>query len=401
MLFGSGAVGAGLRIRRCLRGSGGAATHRRYALRVALTLAAALGVAACGHSPAKSASSAGPAWVVDSVPVTDIAGTMPSGDVAFLSVVGAVRLSNGEIVIADPYDSKVRFFDAAGQQIHVYGRAGKGPGELGRVRWIGRCGGDTVYTWDDQFHLTVVDSSGVLVRQVPLPAESTGGTLPALLACNSESTLAFLDPDYSTMPASVRSEAFGKGAVGVMDQHGRGARILDTVPAAQMRPFARFAQLAVSTDRFFLGPEDSARVLWYALEGQTRGSVPLGGVGRPVTNREYEAAIQQQVAVIPNAQQRETAMKQMLRIPKPETLAPYFALFAVGHDTLWAQISAPGDSVTVLDAVGPDGKPAGEARIPRELRVLDMGRDYILGEYDAPDGDEHVALYRMHPPATR
>jgi len=355
-------------------------------------------LAGCGGHGSATTSSAGPAWAVDSVPVTDIAGTMSNGDAAFLSVVSAAYLSNGEIVVADPYDAEIRYFDSAGQQVRAYGRAGKGPGELGRLTWIGRCGGDTVFAWDDQAHLTALDPTGRMVRQFTIPADSAGSP-PIFVACAPNGPLAILM--LLGGPGSPTSNMYQPGLLALSGRTGHVLRVVDSVSIGQGRVFPRVTQLALSTDRLFVGPEDSARVLVYALDGAPRGGLAIGVDGRPVSDREYDRAIEQQAAVFSDESMRKQSIAFMHRVPKPKTLAPYFALFAVGHDTLWAQVSAPGDSVTVLDAVGPDGKPAGEARIPRDLRVLDMGRDYVLGEYDAPDGEQHVALYRMHPPATR
>jgi len=342
----------------------------------------------------------GPAWVVDSVPVTDIAGSTPSGDAAFLSVAAAVRLSDGTIVIGDRFASSVRYFASTGHEIRSVGRAGSGPGEFRSIAWIGRCGGDTVFVWDYTSRMTVLGPAGTMVRQFPVPADSAGARPPVFFTCGPGGVWAGLTPVFDRLPSDMATSTVRiQGVLALFDRDGHVGRLVDSVTFGQTRVFGHLTRLALSDDRLYVGTEDSAYVARYALDGARLSGLPVGIGGREVSDRAYEDAIDAQVAVVPNAQQRETARKQMLRIPKPKTLAPYFALFAVGHDTLWAQISAPGDSVTVLDAVGPDGKPAGEARIPRDLRVLDMGRDYVLGEYDAPDGEQHVMLYRMHPPS--
>jgi len=339
----------------------------------------------------------GPAWVVDSVPVTDIAGSTPSGDAAFLSVVGAVRLSDGTIVIGDTYASSIRYFDSTGHGVRSVGREGRGPGEFRTLRWIGRCGGDSVFVWGNN-GVTVLDSSGIFARRFQLPADTVGAPEPVFMACGPGTDIALLAPNYHAFRIDSKSSLPVPGVLVLADRTGHLTRTVDSVSIGQQTAFGHWTQLALSSDRIFVGPEDSARVLAFGVDGAPRRALRIGVVGRPVSDWEYERAIDQRVSVFSSASDRAIAKKAMLKRPKPETLAAYFALFAVGHDTLWAQISAPGDSITVLDAVGPDGKPAGEARIPRELRVLDMGRDFVLGEYDAPDGEQHVMLYRMHPP---
>lgn len=352
---------------------------------------------ACG-GPSKSTSKVGPEWVVDSVPVTDIAGTTGDTNVVFESVVRAIRLSDGQVVIGDGYASTVRYFDVAGRQVAAYGRPGEGPGELGVIKWVGRCAGDSVFVWDTQSRMTVLSRDATLVRQFRVPADTIGGPQPVFFACGPGARLAFLAPIPSAMVMDPRSSEYSMGVIGLMDRVGHIEGLLDTVRAAQARPFWRITQLTLSADRFYVGTEYAPLVKSYALGGTSRDSVTVGISGRSVSDREYDAAIAREAAVFSDRSTRETNVKLMHRVPKPETLAPYFALFAVGHDTLWAQVSAPGDSVTVLDAVGPDGSPVGEARIAQDLTVMDMGRDYILGLYQTAEGDQHVAVYRLRPP---
>lgn len=37
----------------------------------------------------------------------------------------------------------------------------------------------------------------------------------------------------------------------------------------------------------------------------------------------------------------------------------------------------------------------GEVTIPRELTVFEIGHDYILGAFEAGDGEPHLAMYRL------
>jgi hypothetical protein len=78
---------------------------------------------------------------------------------------------------------------------------------------------------------------------------------------------------------------------------------------------------------------------------------------------------------------------------------PYYGpLFADSLGRVWAQTSFPGDSLTVLGAVGElESRPA-EIVVPRRLTVFEVGTDYVLGTYLAPDAEPHVALYGFHRP---
>ena len=109
-------------------------------MRSVLSFVVALGV---GIALAPDAG-AQAAWTVDTVPMMHIAGTGPTGDALFERAIGAARLSNGTIVIAEPTGGSLRYFDATGRPTRTVGRRGKGPGEFMLISWLGRCAADTV-----------------------------------------------------------------------------------------------------------------------------------------------------------------------------------------------------------------------------------------------------------------
>lgn len=69
-------------------------------------------------------------WEVDPQPFLDIAGTTDSGRPVFGDPIGATRLSNGTLVVADRSESVVLFFDSTGMVTRSVGRKGAGPGEF-------------------------------------------------------------------------------------------------------------------------------------------------------------------------------------------------------------------------------------------------------------------------------
>jgi hypothetical protein len=59
-------------------------------------------------------------------------------------VVGAVRLSDGRIVVADGLSREARYFDVGGEALQTVGGQGEGPGELRFLYSIDLIPGDTV-----------------------------------------------------------------------------------------------------------------------------------------------------------------------------------------------------------------------------------------------------------------
>lgn len=80
----------------------------------------------------------------------------------------------------------------------------------------------------------------------------------------------------------------------------------------------------------------------------------------------------------------------------PVQLPPYSAVLTDSEHVLWVVLSAPGDKETLLRAAAPDGNLLGDVRIPMELHVFEVGRDYVLGTYESKDAIPYVALFRLH-----
>ena len=163
-------------------------------------------------------------------------------------------------------------------------------------------------------------------------------------------------------------------------------------------PLAPVATIVLTTERVYVGTPDTASVSAYGLTGQLEASVPVRALRRRATDEQYEAAIEAFLDAYATPDWR-TSMRQQLGelVQKPEWLPYYGPLFADSLGRVWAQTSFPGDSVTTLGAVGEHASRAAEIVVPRAMTVFEIGTDYVLGTYAAPDGNPHVALYTFRP----
>ena len=75
----------------------------------------------------------------------------------------------GEIVVPEPQDSRVRVYDSTGTLVAAVGRRGEGPGEfqhLGSVFWAA----DTLVVWDARLHrVTYLRPDGTVFRTATVP----------------------------------------------------------------------------------------------------------------------------------------------------------------------------------------------------------------------------------------
>lgn len=334
---------------------------------------------------------------VETTRVLDIAGTGANGELVFEYAVAGTRLSNGSIVIADGLGATVRFFDASGKLKLGVGRQGEGPGEFEGLAWLGQCGRDSVFAWDRMLHrITVIDAAGEVVRTYRVPADFQGWRL-ATLSCSRTGIFAFLAFPQGTRPPSPTGESpHFKAPLSLADATGKLTHSLGEVAVAESRPLGKATSIAVSADRLYVGTKDSAFVDMYDLDGQRIRSLPVHVPVRAPTMRHYERAIDQQVAWLAVVEEREQMRQVLLDIPMPEYAPPYGMLFTDPGGILWIETSILGDPMTTLRAIDTDGHVIVDVILPPELRVLEVGRDYILATFEEEGGEPHVAMYRMN-----
>ena len=124
----------------------------------------------------------GEAWTVGEL-LAEIGTIDGPPEYQFADVVVAVRLDNGDIVVADRGASEIRSYDAEGTFQWRAGREGEGPGEFRRLDFLGRMAGDSLVTYDPMLlRIQVFDPGGRLSRtlraELPRDVGSPGGSAP-------------------------------------------------------------------------------------------------------------------------------------------------------------------------------------------------------------------------------
>jgi hypothetical protein len=343
-------------------------------------------------------------WKVDSIPVLDIRGTATSGEAAFGLATGATRLSNGTIAIADASTLSIRFFSPTGQHVRTVGRAGAGPGELRSLVWLGSCGADSVYAWDmAQRRMSVIGASSTdIVRQFRVPADENVRATPLNIGCTSQRTFVYVSLPTSREPTATENVIRGRTPVTIVDADGKIIRQIADITAGEVgvmggagfpRPLGRSTSVAAIGDRVFIGTADSAAIDEISADGSTR-TVRLTIAERPVTPAHIDRAIEAIASIAP-PQARERATASMRQIEMPKSLPPYSRLLGDPDGLVWVVLSIPGDPTTSLRAIRPGAGVVADVTIPRGITVTEIGRDYVLGMYEAADAEQHVVMYRL------
>ena len=355
------------------------------------TLAAGLAlviVSGCNTSRDRAAAEGG--WSIDSQATVDIAASRPDGQLVFGSAVGATRLGDGRLVVADGYESMVRFFGASGQPQTVTGRHGSGPGEFQSLAWLGQCGQDSIYVWDRMAsRMSVIDQAGRIVRQ------SSMQPVPTTLTCARDGAMLFFGaPEAEAGSVSDMASVRYRAPLFLSSGADSTPQPLGTMPLGEPRPLGRMTHIALTADRMFVGPADSGLIRAFGRDGRELAPLLLELEPRRATPRQYEAAIEQQAALLPSAADREPIRKLMRAMPMPAHVPAYSGVLTDPLGVVWVQLSVPGDGETRLRGLR-DGTAVANLYLPIEGKVFEVGNDHVLLAYQDAEGNEHVAQFRL------
>jgi len=367
---------------------------------VTIGLLVLAGLPACGgdngspRTTALNGVGASGSLAIESSPVVAIPGPATPDSNLITHVLGAIRLSNGTIVIADGYpghEQSLKGFGNNGQLVWSSGRQGGGPGEFQALGWFAQCGQDSLFTWDGaQSRLSVFDAGGRLTREGQLP----GVPLAVNMACSRSGNVVMMT---TPAPSSPLAEQFPRltSLLTLVGSQGDSLWSLPDVYLGQNRPLGTITRLALADDRLYVGTGDSAYVDEYDLNGRLVATFQVGEAVRQPTHQQYEQAIDQLLRQIPGKpEDKKMAREQLLKVPMPDRLPPYSGLLVDPSGMLWVVTSLAGDDTTRIRAFTPSGERIGEINLPFAMRVMEAGSDYLLGVQEGKDGREVVALYR-------
>lgn len=407
--------------------------HMTTSARKSALLAVPVLLAACGDPPARTTTatvvrdSAGIAivenpaaagdslaWRIASRPALDVGGGATPGEQLFQAL-AATRLSDGRVVVANSGTHELRFYGPDGRHLLSAGRQGDGPGEFRHLGWVGHLAGDTVAAWDDvQGRLSVFDPRGRFVRAFT-PSELPG-VFPRLHGTFADGSLVVATGiDLARLPAAGQvwrdTAAFvrvgpdgerlgdlgrfpGTEQFAALPPGGRGAFTVDT------RPFARRTVTAVRGDRLYVGTGDAYEVAVYDASGKLERLIRRDHRPLAVTDRDredYRASIVTLGG--PGGEEFRREQERMLEAaPYPDRMPPYTGLRVDAEGYLWVEEAVrPGERGAGVpwSVFDPEGRLLGSLRLPPSLYLLEVGRDYVLGQARDESDVEHLRLYRL------
>ncbi len=378
----------------------------RHTRSIPRLLLAALAWLACDSSR----TSAQKVWVVGSAPVTVAALPESPNRPGTPTVAWATRSTSGALALLNSGDGTLHLFNSVGQRLD--GATGVA---IGTPVWLSTCGSDSLFVWDaGSNELLTLTWKGIVSNRAKPPA--TEGQIT--VRCASSSRIAFQSVPHVTpagrasmvpggsfyilpVTSTVLIRSAGTAKPLLLDGLASGEMVVGKSssgrPAGGPRPLGRLLSFALSGSEVAILDLDSSRVRFFGLNGLALASVPIQGARRPATRQFFENAANDIISTLPSTSQAAT-LDLLLDSPMLSTLPVATGMMSDPMGIFWLVRSQSGDTETVLEGIRSDGDRVGSVRIPKNLVVFEVGRDYVLGRGTTGTDRGRVFVYSLTRP---
>lgn len=357
-----------------------------------------------------------PAWHVAADPVLQIGQVDGPEPYQLDRVVGAVRLSDGRIVVADGGSRRIRYYDRSGRHLTDAGGRGGGPGEFGSLSGIYRMPGDSVAGWDVLAkRLSVFDDNGAFGRAVT-PDRVTGMSAPLRGVFADGSVV--VSPGQSMQALQTLTPGEHRDTVVYLRFASDGA-FLDTLAVAPGTEsvayregtsfgnhsilFGRNHYVTVGGDRFYAGDSDALDVTVSTPDGTRLRIIRRAGPPRAVTPADLEEArrlatesSRRSRQMLAQAAGRPVAEPDLTGLVHRETYPAFNRLLVDVEGHLWVRAyPAPGAEARTWSVFDPAGRWLGDVEMPEKFEVFEIGGDYVLGRWQDELDVNYVRVYPL------
>ena len=358
-------------------------------------------------------------WSLSDAPTVSIGDTARGEDYTFDRVVGALRLSDGAIVVANAGSQQLRWYDASGSFLVSAGGSGTGEVTFTSLEWLGRFGSESIIAYDGMNLRTSIftadgaflrssslimtfqaapgavrgvfaDSSLLVVRGARHWIRAMQGQANAPQGLRRGPTLAFR---HSSEDGSFLN---GLGTYFGSEQIFRTGRT--QIVHVNARPFGRSAVLTTAGNNLYVGSQDEYQIRVVNNLDSLTTLVRLERDNAPVTQDHIDRYKNARLA---NVHPRERAAREarLDSLPFPETMPAYSTILVDAADNLWVADHRPfGIEQPVWTVFDPSFRMLGSVETPLRLMIFDIGRDYVLGRWREASGTESIRVYALEKP---
>ena len=367
--------------------------------------------ASCDDGGDSGSGGALASWTLSDEPRVVIGGADEREGYLLHQVVGAARLGDGRIVVANGSTLQLRYYDPKGTHLFDAGGEGEGPGEFQSLVHLTRLPGDSILALSWPSQLVRFGPEGRYAGSSPYEPSPCQGCMCHDGRLFPDGSLLVVYSLYAGIYQSRRcpipTEPRPSAVIGRFDP---ATGVLDTIaelPGAELsypaadRMFAYPKSLVhgIARDRVYLGDTGSDIILEMGLRGDTIATLPV-----PFDPLPVPADARQQ------PRERESRWTYIY----PDHYPRYARLVAAPGERVWvmayppakehldhwdlespSQFSRPEDGGALWRIVGRDGSSVAELRTPEGYFLLEVGDDYILGIHKDEFDRESVRLYGL------
>lgn len=332
-------------------------------------------------------------------------------------VMGAVRLSDGTIVVANSGTSELILFDAQGQHLATVGGEGQGPGEFSFIVSLAVLPGDTLLAYDlRQRRLSWFDSQGRFVTSVWVPPHPPMYQ-PTPIGLLDDSTVAVYQmslevgaegparierfPEtlyrYTLGRAEPESLASFPGTETVVTETSAAAQARDIYFQRGPREFGRMTAYGVARRRLFAVDTGRFEVRVFTRDGRLTAIIRRRHEPVPVTTADLQLLRDSRLEGVSDRASASLA-ETFAGLPDPPQTFPACepTILFDAQGRLWLpEYHWPPDVPYLWSVFDRDGLLDATVHTPHDLRVMAVGRDFVLGVWRDEDDVEYLRLYNL------
>ena len=357
------------------------------------------------------------AWRIAPVPRIQIG--VASGDEGQLlsEVVGAVKLSDGRIVIGDGASRSLKLYSPDGTFLGHAGRVGEGPGEYSEISRIAVGWGDSLIVMDQGLQrFTMLDSDGIFARSTQLPVSELHGRAHFLGVSERKVIVSVGQSGLGSQTGLQRrtrvlfAVGVGNGSVNRIGEILGPQEVIEASRSVAYL-FGSHTEVAVSDYGIVTLSTDQSSVWALAVSGNTRLRFSWPAKVTTVTQELVSTAMEEMIAKFPAGVSPRTIERLRSR-RLDEYVAPQLpaarSLLTDALGNAWVEpFPIPGGDQAPYLVFRRDGVLLGSVALPPGLKrgtvplfdpALEIGEDYVLGVWVDDFGVEQVREYRLVKP---
>ena len=357
----------------------------------------------------------GEGWQVSEEPLVEIGAVEGPREQLLDGVVGAVRLSNRDIVLGERTTGELRRYDPEGTLVWRAAGHGEGPGEHRMLMFVGLIPGDTVVTWDVRLNrVQLFDPEGGPVRAFRVEAPWSGAPPTGVIGVSGRRPVLTFnagggEPEdgivrWPTVRIATLSLVDGSVRV-VMDVPGPEVRAsVDGAMAQVMEyPFGKGPRYSVAAGRLAVVDTERFAVRSVSLDdGSVTAILRRDEPVREVTEEDVDAYVDWMTDVVAGAGLH--VPPGLAEQPMASTLPALKSIHLDAGGNLWVEpYSRHGSGTGPFQVYTPGGEWLGTVAVPSGLQQenvglpvsFEIGDDYILGVWRDDIGVEYVRMYGL------